>query len=479
MQSPHLPQSGVHWHPLRAPPGGGAASGSGQQPTVTAQGEEIRELKAQMLQLTAQMTEYRAGARSGRAEAPAGPEATGLDRLGDGETALQKRLNALEEQVVELRHVYIDELGDVRAQITDLRDMVGKLQSGERGERADVEDEPASASPALVPAVQKKQLWSDIQDEPEGEHTESESAAHSADAGDGAVQRTGATNLDAAKQLEKMLQHLRDHEEEILNGSGDTKRHLDFVKDRTQEALLLLGYRVVVDNEHGDMDVDNADVEEGMTASGEQTAEVLDAQRGGDNDDTADLAEDAVMDVSAPPPCGTGERAECSEEQSPGAYVSSASVSVQQSATPAYSHDDTLEQIIKCAQVAHARDMQEVGWPLPLPSGWYWSDPKRAGRCLARAGLGRDPTTQDLSFRTETRRVRENGAISAQHRSVVHFSQWGHTFVGDTKASVSEAERAAFRAALDAYSDWIDWTHESRVISKAVQATRVSRPART
>ena len=168
------------------------------------------------------------------------------------------------------------------------------------------------------------------------------------------------------------------------------------------------------------------------------------------------------MEVSATTPREEAEGVLWSSEQGPGAYVMPLTRD-QPSLPPDHSHDDVLENVIALAQLWHARDMITAGWPISLPVDWYWHDPKRAGRCLARAGLARDPTTQDLSFRTETLRLRQrSGALSVMHRSVVHFTQWNHTFVGESMPTVAQAERAAFRSALDAYKEWIEWTQDER-----------------
>ncbi len=132
----------------------------------------------------------------------------------------------------------------------------------------------------------------------------------------------------------------------------------------------------------------------------------------------------------------------------------------QPSLPPNPSSDDELENIIALAQQIHARDMESEGWPISLPAHWYAQDPKRAGRCIARAGLARDPTPRDLHFRTETLRTRIGSELRLQHRSVVHFAMWNNTFHGDMQPTVAAAERAAFRLALDAYSQWIDWQQD-------------------
>ena len=125
--------------------------------------------------------------------------------------------------------------------------------------------------------------------------------------------------------------------------------------------------------------------------------------------------------------------------------------------------EDELEALIFMAQQLDARDskLRFGGWPISLPKSWYYRDPKRAARCIVRAALAREPSQDDMHFRTDERRTNYRGEVHVQHRSTVRFKLWDNTFYGPPGASVAEAERAAFRVALDAYQDWIEWDEES------------------
>ena len=130
-------------------------------------------------------------------------------------------------------------------------------------------------------------------------------------------------------------------------------------------------------------------------------------------------AADSVMDSATETEDYGGEPP---DEQGPGAYVRPLG-------------DDELETIIAMAQRVHEQETAADVWPLALPAAWYTKDPKRAGRCIARAGLGRDPSAQYLSFRTETLRIRVGGELRLQHRSVVHFALWNNEFHGGDEAN--------------------------------------------
>ncbi len=123
--------------------------------------------------------------------------------------------------------------------------------------------------------------------------------------------------------------------------------------------------------------------------------------------------------------------------------------------------DDELETLIFYAQQLDAKESQTGGWPIRLPKSWYWWDPKRAGRCIVRAALARDFTQSDFYFRTNAERSHSRGEVRLLHRSVVCFALWDNEFYGPPCATVAEAERAAFRLALDAYQPWIDWDRDS------------------
>ncbi len=181
------------------------------------------------------------------------------------------------------------------------------------------------------------------------------------------------------------------------------------------------------------------------------------AAEGGAPAAPAEEADEAAMEDVEPAVGEGAQRGTAPERETPGAYVRGAGSHAPSAPEAA---EGGLEALIREAQEL---DEAEATWPLRLPRVWYQMDPKRAGRCLVRAALARDPEYRDLSFATDSahhrnRRVRGMGVDYTLHRTSVRFGEWGHTFTGSWCGTIAMAERSAFRVALDSYSQWVRWT---------------------
>ena len=135
------------------------------------------------------------------------------------------------------------------------------------------------------------------------------------------------------------------------------------------------------------------------------------------------------------------------EDELPGAYVE---------CHPDDRADDELVGVLNMAQRCHE---EESEWPIRMPKEWHERDPKRAARVMLRKVLARDVTTDDLQFTTESKLYEHKSSRCQRtlHRATVTFKLWGHQFEGPLAGTVSEAEREAFRQALDHYHEWICW----------------------
>ncbi len=116
-----------------------------------------------------------------------------------------------------------------------------------------------------------------------------------------------------------------------------------------------------------------------------------------------------------------------------------------------------IEDVIKMAQECH--DDEAAEWPIRMLREWRENDPKRAVRVMLRKALGRALTTEDTRFATVSK-VFEHQVTKMRrtlHVTTVSFQIWGHEFEGPYATTIQEAERGAFRKALDFYHEWICW----------------------
>ena len=78
---------------------------------------------------------------------------------------------------------------------------------------------------------------------------------------------------------------------------------------------------------------------------------------------------------------------------------------------------------------------------------------------MLRKALGRAVTTEDLQFATVSKLFEHTSTKMRRtlHVATVTFKLWGHEFEGPYATTIQEAERGAFRKALDFYHEWICW----------------------
>ncbi len=389
---------------------------------------------------------------------------------GDHPVAMGMRLNAVEAQLDAMRN----EFCAMRDAIVDLQERLANplppvvttatpnLEGAQTGGEASHLFGPSDGTP-----------WGDLLEVEQVQYESTTLEAQGA-ADDSLSAGPQVSEVDverAAQQLQEILQQVQLCEADLLSGRGSADAHMQIVKDRATAALQALGYEVVHPAaEGGAMEVEeiqsggDAELTAGQLAD---TRDAPDAQSGGGGDREQNGRRAATADADQPAAARNDMEVTAAEvesegtwtsEQGPGAYV--LPLTHGPIMPPDRSVDDELETIIAMAQQIHARDTASEGWPISLPGSWYMQDPKRAGRCIARAALARDPTPQDLSFKTQAVRTRSGGEIRLLHRSVVHFAMWNNTFHGDLQPTVAAAERAAPRLALDAYSQWIDWQQD-------------------
>ncbi len=375
----------------------------------------------------------------------------------DGELALQaERMEALEEQLAEQTSAHAEDIGDMRAQLIDLQEKVLQMQLGEREGAVQ-----PSVGRATVGAKGKRP-WSDDL----GEHEMVEKPTLDvATTTDDLGLHEAAWRLDAA---------LTDSFRTQSQDGGS--QHIRELKLAAMDVLKALGYRhaagAVGDN--GLQDEGHSDAAEGADDGGRRAgtaiADLL--QAGVRDDNRTDL--DAIMqeeytaggDTLIPrddQACDSGVQSQAELSIAPAAARSgrlegySLPELRSRLSKEDHSHEDRLEAIIFDAQMTASAEWKSLGWPLELPRSWYWWGPKRAMRCVIRGALQRDPARADFSFKSETARS-SMGDGRPMHRTTVSVELWDDTFYGPYCKTVAEAERAAHRLALDAYSQWISWT---------------------
>ena len=83
---------------------------------------------------------------------------------------------------------------------------------------------------------------------------------------------------------------------------------------------------------------------------------------------------------------------------------------------------------------------------------------------MLRHALGSEPGKDELHWYTVAMRLPSQYGQGARagHRATVAFPRWGDEFQSAPASTAAEAERMAFREALDYYDSWIVWDWADR-----------------